>query len=233
MEPPRTAGELESFSPIDGRRIGAVPTIAPEQVQSVVDDVAEVQPFWAQLPLNDRARYMRRAAQVIIDNLAELTELLTVEQGKPRNESYVMELLPTIDALHWIAQAGPEILADERIKLPLFVKQKSRPLRLRAARRRGRDRAVELPVVDPVRRGRDRAHVGQRGGAEAGVADAADRRADPVGVRARRPPRGARADRPRRRRRGQRAGRVERGEDLLHRLGRGRPPGSGSRAPSG
>jgi succinate-semialdehyde dehydrogenase/glutarate-semialdehyde dehydrogenase len=94
-------------------------------VQSVVDDVAEVQPFWAQLPLNDRARYMRRAAQVIIDNLAELTELLTVEQGKPRNESYVMELLPTIDALHWIAQAGPEILADERIKLPLFVKQKS------------------------------------------------------------------------------------------------------------
>ena len=58
---------------------------------------------------------MRRAAQVIIDSLDELSELLTREQGKPRNESYVMELLPTIDALHWIADAGPEILADEKV----------------------------------------------------------------------------------------------------------------------
>ena len=68
---------------------------------------------------------MRRTAQVLIDSLDELTGLLTREQGKPRNESYVMELLPTIDALHWIASAGPEILADERIKNPIFLKQKS------------------------------------------------------------------------------------------------------------
>jgi succinate-semialdehyde dehydrogenase/glutarate-semialdehyde dehydrogenase len=91
----------------------------------VVDDVAEVQPFWAQLPLADRARYMRRTAQVLIDSLDELTALLTREQGKPRSESYVMELLPTIDALHWIAKAGPEILADEKIQQPIFIKQKS------------------------------------------------------------------------------------------------------------
>ncbi|HEX2234485.1 MAG TPA: aldehyde dehydrogenase family protein [Thermoleophilaceae bacterium] len=118
------AGELESFSPIDGKRLGAVPTLAPEQVQSVVDDVAEVQPFWAQLPLSDRARYMRRAAQVIIDRLDELTTLLTREQGKPRNESYTMELLPTIDSLRWIAEAGPGILEGERIPMPLPLKQK-------------------------------------------------------------------------------------------------------------
>ena len=91
----------------------------------MVDDVAEVQPFWAQLPLADRARYMRRTAQVLIDSLDELTTLLTREQGKPRSESYVMELLPTIDALHWIAKAGPEILDDEKIEQPIFVKQKS------------------------------------------------------------------------------------------------------------
>ena len=115
---------LESYSPIDGRRLGAVATVPPEEVQSVVDEVAEVQPFWAALPLSDRARYMRRTAQVVIDSLEELAALLTREQGKPRNESYVMELLPTIDALHWIASAGPEVLEDERVSLPIFVKQK-------------------------------------------------------------------------------------------------------------
>ena len=118
-------GQLESFNPATGERVGAVPTITPDQVQGVVDEVAEVQPFWAQLPLSDRARYMRRTAQVIIDSLDEITALLSGEQGKPRNESYVMELLPTIDALHWIASAGPGLLADERIRdVPLFAKQK-------------------------------------------------------------------------------------------------------------
>src|ERR671931_1412916 len=118
------AAELESFAPFDGARLGAVPTIAPDQVQSVVDDVASVQPFWAQLPLVDRARYMRRAGQAIIDQIDELAALLTREQGKVLNESYVMELLPTIDSLRWLADSAPEILDDERIPLPIFLKQK-------------------------------------------------------------------------------------------------------------
>jgi acyl-CoA reductase-like NAD-dependent aldehyde dehydrogenase len=118
------AAELESFSPLDGARLGAVPTVDPTEVQSVVDDVASVQPFWAGLPLADRARYMRRAGQAIIDQLDELAELLSREQGKPINESYVMELLPTIDSLRWLAEAGAGILEDERIPLPIFLKQK-------------------------------------------------------------------------------------------------------------
>ena len=116
--------ELESFSPLDGARLGAVETVSPEQVQSVVDDVASVQPFGAQLPLPDRARYLRRAAQALIDQVDELALLLSREQGKPINESYVMELLPTIDSLRWLAASGPEILEDERIPLPVFIKQK-------------------------------------------------------------------------------------------------------------
>ncbi len=124
MESGTATTPLESFSPIDGRRLGAVETVTPEGVQSIVDDVAEVQPFWAALPVAERGRYMRRAAQVIIDSLDELSELLTREQGKPRNESYAMELLPTIDSLHWIADAGPDILGDEKVGLPIFLKQK-------------------------------------------------------------------------------------------------------------
>jgi acyl-CoA reductase-like NAD-dependent aldehyde dehydrogenase len=115
---------LESFSPIDGRRLGTVPTVAAAEMQPLVDDVAEVQPFWAQLPLADRGRYMRRAAQVIIDNLDELAQLLTREQGKPLNESYSMELVPSIDALTWIGDAGKKILADEKVPLPAIMRQK-------------------------------------------------------------------------------------------------------------
>ena len=116
---------LESFNPATGELVGTVETITPAKVQGVVDDVAEVQPFWAQLSLDDRARYMRRAADVLLEEIDELAELLTNEQGKPRVESYTMELLPTVDALKWIADEGPDILADERMPMPqAFLKTK-------------------------------------------------------------------------------------------------------------
>ncbi len=125
VESRRGMGTLESFNPATGELVGTVDTITPEQAQEVVDDVAEVQPFWAQLSLADRARYMRRAAGVLVEDMEEVADLLTREQGKPITESYVMEVIPTIDALHWCANAGPEILADEKIPYPqAFLKTK-------------------------------------------------------------------------------------------------------------
>jgi succinate-semialdehyde dehydrogenase/glutarate-semialdehyde dehydrogenase len=118
-------GTLESFNPATGELVGTVETITPEQVQAVVDDVAEVQPFWAQLSLVDRARYMRRAADALVADMEEVATLLSREQGKPLAEAYVMEVIPTIDALHWCANAGPKILADEKVPYPqAFLKTK-------------------------------------------------------------------------------------------------------------
>src|SRR6201999_3113063 len=108
---------LESRSPTTGEVIGSVATIAPAEVQGGVDEVARIQPAWAQLSARDRARYMLRAADALLDEIDEIAELLVREQGKPRVEAYTMELLPTVDALHWVAKAGPKILADERVRM--------------------------------------------------------------------------------------------------------------------
>jgi succinate-semialdehyde dehydrogenase/glutarate-semialdehyde dehydrogenase len=121
-----TAAQLESFSPATGERLGAVPVTRPDDVQAVVDSVLKVQPFWAQLTLEDRGRYLERAAQVVIDEGDQIRDLIVREQGKPRNEAFTMEVLPTIDALTWIARAGAEILADEAIPMPqVFLRSKS------------------------------------------------------------------------------------------------------------
>jgi acyl-CoA reductase-like NAD-dependent aldehyde dehydrogenase len=117
--------KLDSYSPSTGALIDSVPVTGPDDVQAVVDAVAKVQPFWAQLTLRDRARYLERAAQVLIDESDDIRDLIAREQGKPRNEAFAMELLPTIDALSWIAGEGQRILADEKIPMPqLFLKTK-------------------------------------------------------------------------------------------------------------
>ncbi len=108
-------GSLESFNPATGELIGTVETIEPGAVQGAVDEVATVQPFWGELSLADRARYLRRAGELLAADLEEVTALLSAEQGKPITESHTMEVVPTIDALGWLADNGPEILADQPI----------------------------------------------------------------------------------------------------------------------
>jgi succinate-semialdehyde dehydrogenase/glutarate-semialdehyde dehydrogenase len=126
MEAAAALGQLDSFNPTSGALVGSVPITPPAAVQAVVGAVAQVQPFWAQLTLLDRARYLERAAQVLIDEGDEIRDLIVREQGKPRNEAFSMEVLPTIDALRWIARAGQKLLADEKIPMSqVFLKTKS------------------------------------------------------------------------------------------------------------
>jgi acyl-CoA reductase-like NAD-dependent aldehyde dehydrogenase len=108
---------LESFSPATGELLGAVPTTAARDVAAAVDESAAVQRLWAQLRPTDRARYMQRAAQAVIDEFDELVELVCREQGRPRVETELMELLPAIETLQWLADAGPKVLAGEKIGL--------------------------------------------------------------------------------------------------------------------
>lgn len=102
-------------SPVTGTRLGRHEAATPETVAAAVQEAAVVQPLWWQLRARDRARYMARAAQAVIDEADELTAIIGVEQGRPRAEVELMELLPAIETLQWLAENGPAILAGEKV----------------------------------------------------------------------------------------------------------------------
>lgn len=115
-----------SYDACTGAVLGEVPETAPEAVADLVAEVDAVQPFWAALPLSDRSRYLRRIAQVVLDEVDPLSDLLAREQGRPRTEAVTMEILASVDALRWIAAYAPRYLADQRLRnnqLPLRGKR--------------------------------------------------------------------------------------------------------------
>jgi acyl-CoA reductase-like NAD-dependent aldehyde dehydrogenase len=79
------------------------------------DRAGAAQPLWALVPPRDRARYLRRAAMAVLDELDALADLLAEEAGQPRSEAMLAELLPSIGGLHGLAGDGPEALADRRL----------------------------------------------------------------------------------------------------------------------
>ena len=99
------------------RRLGSVAATAPADVAAAVAVAAEVQQLWAQLRAADRARYLARAAQAVIDEWDELVRIIVAEQGRPVAEAQTMELLPAVETLLWLAEHGPRILGPERVGL--------------------------------------------------------------------------------------------------------------------
>ena len=200
------ASTLESFNPATGELVGSVATITPDQVQGVVDDVARIQPAWAELSLEDRAPLhaprRRRAARRHRRDRRAARQRAGQAAGRGLHDGAAADRRrPAL-----VREGGAE---DPRRREGADVAglpgDQEKPLHLRADRRGRRDRALELPLVDPLRRGRDRADGRQRRRPQAGQPDAAARRGDPPRLREGRPARGPDPGRPRRRRRRRRA----------------------------
>ena len=87
-------------------------------LEALAEACAQVQPLWAQLRLADRARYLRRASQAVIDELDELLDLLADGLDRSPAEIAGLELLPAVDALQWLADSGVRALGDRRLGAP-------------------------------------------------------------------------------------------------------------------
>src|SRR5215211_1133347 len=118
--------QLEARSPATGERLGAVEAATAAAVREAAGRAAAVQPLWAAVPAAARARYVRRAARLMLDELDQDALLLARETGRPRTEAALGELLPAVAGLSDLADDGPGALADRRL---------GRPALLRAGRR--------------------------------------------------------------------------------------------------
>eukprot|EP01065_Artemidia_motanka_P032169 TRINITY_DN39208_c0_g1_i1.p1 TRINITY_DN39208_c0_g1~~TRINITY_DN39208_c0_g1_i1.p1 ORF type:complete len:547 (+),score=206.61 TRINITY_DN39208_c0_g1_i1:56-1642(+) len=66
---------------------GRAPHADQAQVDAAVAAANEALPGWAALPLRERKKYVRKAGQVLKENVAELGKLLSAEQGKPLSQA--------------------------------------------------------------------------------------------------------------------------------------------------
>ena len=117
MQATIATAQLESFNPATAELVGAVPITPPEEVQAVVDAVAAAQTSWRALTLEERGRYLERAAHVVLEEDDDIRDLIVREQGKPRNEAFTMEILPTVPGAddEMIEVVRSTILGDETI----------------------------------------------------------------------------------------------------------------------
>jgi succinate-semialdehyde dehydrogenase/glutarate-semialdehyde dehydrogenase len=73
--------------PATGEVVGSVPDAGEEDVQAAIDAAAEAFEPWRSLAAIERARILRRSADLIRERKSEIAAVMTAEQGKPLAEA--------------------------------------------------------------------------------------------------------------------------------------------------
>lgn len=82
-----SGGRIEITNPSDGSYLGTVPDLGKKEAQQAIDAAEKAYPSWAAMLAKDRARILRRWADLMIENKDDLALIMTLEQGKPLAES--------------------------------------------------------------------------------------------------------------------------------------------------
>src|SRR5438874_4670379 len=111
--------ELESDSgetfavddPATGETIADVPRMGVAETRRAIERAEQALPKWRSLLAKDRARILRRWADLMLENEDQLARLLTTEQGKPLAESRV-EIEYAASFYEWFGEEGKRVYGD-------------------------------------------------------------------------------------------------------------------------
>ena len=108
---------LISVDPSTGEETGRTPLMTADDVAAAVAEARAAQPAWAKRSYGERARLILRAREIVLDQLEEIAKLISRETGKPVTEAIAMEIVPTLDLMHYFAENTHSILKRKRIGL--------------------------------------------------------------------------------------------------------------------
>jgi betaine-aldehyde dehydrogenase len=104
------AGELiESRFPATGEVVARVHEATPAILDRALEAAREAQRVWAATPPVERGRVLRRAADLIRARNRELSELETLDTGKPLQETLVADATSGADALEYFGGIADSI----------------------------------------------------------------------------------------------------------------------------
>lgn len=79
--------EFYSINPYNGDQVGKYTALSTVELEKKLNKSAEAFKAWSQTPLSYRTGLIKKAGQVLRDNLEEYAQVITSEMGKPISES--------------------------------------------------------------------------------------------------------------------------------------------------
>jgi succinate-semialdehyde dehydrogenase/glutarate-semialdehyde dehydrogenase len=98
-------------NPYDNSLVARLPDLGEAEVREAIAIAAAAQSAWRAAGSRTRAAVLQRWHELILDNVAVLSQILTAEQGKPLSEAEG-EIRYAASYVHWYAQEALRIVGD-------------------------------------------------------------------------------------------------------------------------
>lgn len=91
--------------------MGTVPDLDPSNIHNAIAAAELAWPMWRSKTAAERANLLHRWYTLILDNIDDLAQLLTLEQGKPLKEA-IEEIRYGASFIQWFAEEGKRVYGD-------------------------------------------------------------------------------------------------------------------------
>lgn len=96
---------LAVLDPASGQVLAHVPDAGTDETRQAIDAANRALPPWRALTAAERARYLRRWYELMLEHKADLARIMTLEQGKPLAEA-IGEIGYAASFIEWFAEEG-------------------------------------------------------------------------------------------------------------------------------
>lgn len=107
--------EFHSVNPYNGEEIGRYTAHTSDEIEKILNKSREAFTTWSGEPISHRAGLIKKAGQVLRDNMEEYAQMITSEMGKPITESRA-EITKCAWACDYYAENAATFLAKEEIQ---------------------------------------------------------------------------------------------------------------------
>ena len=108
-ETSKASATLASLNPATLLELGSVPILTAAQVRQAVDVAKAAQVAWSRLSFKQRAVFILKAKQLLLERQDELCDLIARESGKPALEALHSEILPVANLMDYFARSSHKL----------------------------------------------------------------------------------------------------------------------------
>ena len=106
-----TNSYIDIRSPLDNSLVGKVPAMTKDEVDKVIESAKVAQRTWRGITIDEKAEILYKAAEILLEQIDELSELMMMEIAKDR-KSCRSEVLRTADFIKFTADTAKNLSGE-------------------------------------------------------------------------------------------------------------------------
>ncbi|WP_161490724.1 aldehyde dehydrogenase family protein [Methanonatronarchaeum thermophilum] len=110
-------------SPITGEVVKEVEEASFEEIERAFHSARTACQSWGETSVEDRVKSIREIYKTILDDVDDITRVISIDNGKVESEALMADILPTLDLAKYYIEEAPDILSREKRGSPIYYRK--------------------------------------------------------------------------------------------------------------